>query len=1415
LLEDEHQISEHNLDSVNRIEEFKEDLKKAEEIDDVVAQETAKEKIQDELDAVTERSAEHELSKEEDKPEELEESGVETDTGAENISKAFEDFGISREDLDSVEGFNELSEEQQILVAENLKHLALGHLEEVRAKIYEEMGTEASQKSFKRARLVWHALRRGGRMKKLGKEVYAESMDAGLGFHGEDLQSLVEAAKDGPGAKRLEDGSIQIQYATGFENLPEEQKASVERFNVIANEFSRMPREWKYAKEGSDERAKYEAKEVEFESSKDFIQELKESEENREAALLLESRMYQGHRLNQFYNANPEIEETLSTIKNGETWGEAFKRNVKERGVYMATGFATRHALTGVLSVAALPAAMATGGFVGYLRGRSTGKKDLVERDYLERHGGEKKGVEGRNINQIEHSTKQTQKLIEQIENAENISERAKLINQLERRISVNELKDDEGKLNYGDRTVAIGNVSRYINTMAEARATIMAGPPPSMSQMETNIFEGEDRNALPYWSKGDEWNTWVENKKTELISQGKSEEEAQEIADTRMIGMREFMKAEIVNRRLEEKLELADKQISEQDKEHIKQKAWKGARTGLIFGGVGAMIGNVISEAAAEEQISSEVEQVAEDIKQAIDAENAGDGIAESALNDRAEVEAAVYNEQNPTVPEEQVNEAVETTPNERAEVEAPRYNEQSPTAPETVSEDLYKFTAESGDNIWNRTEQMLEPLMEERGFDEVERTHFIDAIKDEVQKRANEGAKMGFEYKNEDGTININAIDVGKEYDLSSILNDSEFINRTAENAKSLSEGNYASISDNISLEQEVVDLPTEEASATAENADSVAPAEVVSEQVSDPDVVEEGGGKESIDTPTEESPQENSPAEELVDNTAEEKMAPNEKEVKLFMTQAEKEAFLEERTSAYMKHVENKPQNVQDAYKSRALEHAEADWERHRNDELIKELIDKKVIEPKDSGQYLIQEELGKIEGVDIPEDLQEKYEIKLMSDDGAYSHEVGSGEAPVRNPEVSEEMVGKVVDKEYAQPFMSYEGQREWIANKTAEYRARGGNEARMSSSLARKDFETMRKEAFLDEAGYQPDDKIEIKDGTLTVKGEVVPNEVAGRYYSREMNLSENYEAASEAKRVRIEEMEREYAKKFEAHKAEKNAYEEKVLMKESEIANEVNSTESIPPDASTNEEKNMPRVETLDHRVEQEVKVSDGSKGKIKVVNYEHIEDLEATPATSEQLGDAEFLRNEKLSTKDYEKLATMYNSEYGKIQRKLQEIFSSDHHEQQRLYRQQAVEQERVNEILHQQQQRAWEARSSSQNKSGLSKVWGEMRAGAAESKAQKLTQASHEHMNEKYNHGFWHEWESSKYPIKKMRVEDITDESFTKLLQKDVNSIERANRSEFSEYVKDMTKNVPNHANENIQNYLYRVAAIRGVGK
>ena len=372
----------------------------------------------------------------------------------EMVKRSFETLGISEADVQSIEGFNDLTEGQQLLVAENLKQLTLGRIQE---EAHDELKKETSESRF--LGRVWKNMTKLYQTAKYEKKAGQELLRGGLETHGDLLRQLTAEAKEGPGVKVLTNGELQMEYLSGLEGLTEEQKETVEHFNAMAHAFSKIPDEWGYKTAGKREKTQYETAKKAYENAKTEITWLHFQKSNNEQ-LSAESisKVDETIQMNRFLNTHKDAESALKSIKDDGLWKAALKnmeQTAGQRALYSGVGFAGRAALTGALGVVAAPiVAGSLGGFRGYKRAKGS----LEERDTLARRGVRDESAEARNVAEAESLKDKLESLALRMNEAEDDETKKKVTASLLARIDYTERKMHDGLVNFGDSKEKLSN---------------------------------------------------------------------------------------------------------------------------------------------------------------------------------------------------------------------------------------------------------------------------------------------------------------------------------------------------------------------------------------------------------------------------------------------------------------------------------------------------------------------------------------------------------------------------------------------------------------------------------------------------------------------------------------------------------------------------------------------------------------------------------------------------------------------------------------------------------------------------------------------------------------------------------------------------------------------------------------------
>lgn len=338
------------------------------------------------------------------------------------------DLSINKEDLESVKGFNNLSEGQQLLVLENVKQISLGRIK--KEAISEQRKELKSSKSEKGkfwvnatghlkvfSQNIWiNGIKNfaGKKVAELEKLKFKELEEGGMKSYGVILEQLVDGMIDEETGKVKEDipevekignkkggYELEIKYLAVSDDMDAEQKKIVEKFNQSASEFSKIPDQWSDKTAKGAEKKKYKSARRKYEKVKDEIIRLKVEKLESEGALLEMNEIDYKLQMNQFLNSHPDIEEQIQNIKNKTAWKRAMASVFKERGLQFGAGFMARTATIALGGAAGLSVAItapaAVLGIGGY-RAAKRGKKSLDEGYELSRRtakeGSEQEGKE-------------------------------------------------------------------------------------------------------------------------------------------------------------------------------------------------------------------------------------------------------------------------------------------------------------------------------------------------------------------------------------------------------------------------------------------------------------------------------------------------------------------------------------------------------------------------------------------------------------------------------------------------------------------------------------------------------------------------------------------------------------------------------------------------------------------------------------------------------------------------------------------------------------------------------------------------------------------------------------------------------------------------------------------------------------
>ena len=393
----------------------------------------------------------------------------EEDRIPENVLSKFESMGIGSEHLGKIEGFADLSVGQQLLVFENLRQLAVGRIEE------EAQGQAKNdlQESGWAGRL-WKSVSKRYQIAKAEKKVAADIMTGGFAMHGETLQQLVHGMRSqGPEVKVGEDGtSLEIRFASGFKDLSDKDRATVDAFNDSANAFARMPYEWSLETATDDERDRYAGAKRKYDVlRKELFNITMEQAESTPEGMLEMNGIDDRVRMMQFLQNTPELEQKLDDLKDGNAWQTILTSVVTERGLYMASGYAGRTLLAGALGWVAAPA-VAT--IMGGIAARKRAEQELKGREIAARKGRKDTSEQAKNFVPVAGLSEKLEKLLHKVTESQGEKGQMKAALSLKTRIEYTRMKLEEGLVDFGsDAKDRVWEQYGLLQVLSQAEATV------------------------------------------------------------------------------------------------------------------------------------------------------------------------------------------------------------------------------------------------------------------------------------------------------------------------------------------------------------------------------------------------------------------------------------------------------------------------------------------------------------------------------------------------------------------------------------------------------------------------------------------------------------------------------------------------------------------------------------------------------------------------------------------------------------------------------------------------------------------------------------------------------------------------------------------------------------------------------
>lgn len=320
--------------------------------------------------------------------------GVETAEKTRNALEAAKKFGIAREELEGIEGWDDLTADQQKLVLENLRQVTWGRLQEEARDDYAKKAGSRSILFSKGLGRLWMGITKQYQIASARKEKADDIIHGGMPVHGEVLKQLVRGTRElGLDVDRdSETGELRVNYASLRDVLPagadrakeDECREILDDFNKAAHKLSKVPFEWTLESGRLfSERARAYLVERRYEGMKEELIELRlrmNGRDEKEAALFvngIEEKIW----YNQYLNTDPDAGKRLASVSDESALKHALKDVITERGLVFMLGAATRTVAAGALSFVG---AAGVGGVSGWIRAN----EELREREKVERRGG-------------------------------------------------------------------------------------------------------------------------------------------------------------------------------------------------------------------------------------------------------------------------------------------------------------------------------------------------------------------------------------------------------------------------------------------------------------------------------------------------------------------------------------------------------------------------------------------------------------------------------------------------------------------------------------------------------------------------------------------------------------------------------------------------------------------------------------------------------------------------------------------------------------------------------------------------------------------------------------------------------------------------------------------------------------------
>ncbi len=398
-----------------------------------------------------------------------------------------EKFGINKEDLEGIEGFDKLSRGQQRQVLENLAQLTVGRIREEAVDGHKD-DIEAQKKNANFLGKVWIGVKDSftkkfdivGREKKLAADIEK----GGIEEHKGQLEQMVKGMNElGPAVnENKETGELEVQFVETLGMSPELAKVA-EVFNEQGTAFSKIPYEWSLDSADPKQQKAYQKAKETYELQRGVLMKRMADAGGPEMATKAMAHTESVIEMQRFIQTCPDAGKELESIQDQNAWTAALKSVGTERGAYMALGVVTRTAVGAMAGFVAAPAAAA---LTGAIRGWKKAGDELRERDANARKGIVDESEEAKNMVAAVRakegdaevgyrgSVEKIDALVKKLGGKEDSTKsKEQLVTSLRQRIDYTKQKISEGKMVFGESGERLANQYALMKSLAEAEAAI------------------------------------------------------------------------------------------------------------------------------------------------------------------------------------------------------------------------------------------------------------------------------------------------------------------------------------------------------------------------------------------------------------------------------------------------------------------------------------------------------------------------------------------------------------------------------------------------------------------------------------------------------------------------------------------------------------------------------------------------------------------------------------------------------------------------------------------------------------------------------------------------------------------------------------------------------------------------------